>query len=1200
MSYTVAGRGVAATGMRLNRPAAVTVRLYSRTDALSTNNGSSLALGPSPDDSPSSVTNAAGQPENSLKDLELPIPTAPFEPIDSETAARRAEKSNAKHKPKLKSKRPKSSIEDAPGMVDPNDPFSQVLAAYTQAEQAAKEQQLEAPADVFVAIDPEAQARENEPKAHYEKDNSKGSLWVRDPKNVAAAAKVLQDVVKAMQSVQEALKAQQPVENLTDLLAEVAEAAAQAKYIYEDLDYSDREIQTVEDEPACDLKSKLQARRRLEYRLRDGLKKVEKVKDLAIVVMERVFKEKASLDKKSTTELSEYTPVTSKARARALHTKKKNETALLGAGREFLESMPRLELAMREMEQPPRSDEDGQGDLDDQHRYPVLELPTDQAKLKALPRGFYDMTDFEQQEELWIVGVEDRLGREWELPDPGKHTAYIHDYPPYSPSKIIGMLHRWRNRTWTPHQWEMARAIAGNRSLRFPVLTAQAFLRRHMLLARRRGVALKMERYLGGTKEWKTRLAKVEGELGVTEADIKQWLWILSPRSGDMQVHRFLRSDCRKPLFLLHLILAKDRQIREPMNFLELIQYIRENYILADRPQEELNHPRYKGQGRSMSWWHYLVFLYRLVWHCREAWPAAMPVLARLTAEYIGVMRLETKARALTGYQARSLLLNKALQYFSWPARIRPIDHMEHNWAAQRHLLRLAATAEPPLVMDKNGYRGVRAVLVALEKTKGEARNADRIAQTWPPYRRPFDGIDERRDPEDDLSRSAKAGMLVRAAGYSDDIVDRALGALGGSTFGQAPTIQTRSPPPRFYSGQRSSQNILSEWAAQVRATRNAREAWIVFQNPPESGIRPSAPVYAEMFEKLYAREVIKSSVVRPGDAKEVFPVYDVNLTEFEIARLTPPRPAELYDTMLQDKVMPTMHCLVVLIRNAPSKTAALQYLNDSPFKEHVQVLSEPISQSSIESQKRLASLPLHIFNAWIGLLCRLHTREFRKDSLISEAPTPKSSAENADSDPDFIRARAEDEQRARDASRGGSILEAIELTTRFQRYNGRAANHDKAPWHTILKALAGPKMLYSRLGAEFNNPETLMTFLQIYERTAISKGTDPVAFEALCVMIRKTLKLATFKGEGGKMVPRPFIAAHKLLEKLLAKAHRLAVRHFEELARPLGGPEQPQPRQPLHNEPEARDEFDIDDFEPETASTETTSPPPPIIPRNP
>ncbi|KAL2176615.1 uncharacterized protein P884DRAFT_202610 [Thermothelomyces heterothallicus CBS 202.75] len=764
------------------------------------------------------------------------------------------------------------------------------------------------------------------------------------------------------------------------------------------------------------------------------------------------------------------------------------------------------------------------------HELPFLQLPTDPAKLKALPTGFSDMTEQEQQEELWIVHAEERLGKEWELEDPGKHAPYNHDYPPYSPSKVIGMLHRWRNRAWTAQQWRLARAIAGNRSLRLPVLTAQAFLRRHTLLARRRGVELKIERYLGGTKEWKARLAELESQTGVSEADIKQWLWILSPERGDAKIQRFLKSKCRKPLFLLQLLLAKDKKIHEPATFLGLLKFMRENYVLADRPQDELNHPAYKGQGRAVTWWHYLVFLYRLVWHCREGWPAAMPLLARLTADYIGTMRLDSKARALTGYQARSLVLNKSLRYFSWPARVRPIDHMEHNWAAQRHLLRLAATAEPPLVMDQNGYRAVRAVLIALRKTKGEARNADRSAQTWPPYRRTLDGIDERRDPEDDLSRSAKAGILVRAAGYSDDVVDRALSALGGSTFGQAPTIQTRSLPPAFYSGRLASHNIFAEWAAQLRATRNAREAWIVFENPPEPGLRPTAQIYGEMFEKLYARPASESPAIRPGDVKEAFPVYDSNLSEFEIARLTPPSPEELYDLMLlQDKLRPTGFCLAVLIRNSPSRATALRYLGDSPYKPCIQALRVPASRADAESLKALSELPLNIFNAWIAMLCRLHTR----------APQEKSA--RPDSRPNA------------EGAHGGSIPEAITLATAFQAHNAKAAHRDRQPWHTIMQALAGRKVLYSQRGAEFNVLETLTTFLRIYERTTASKGIDPVAFEALCLMIRKALKLMTFeKVEGGKMVPRPYIADTAVMEKLLWRAHRYAVKTFEMLTSPV------------------------------------------------
>jgi DNA (cytosine-5)-methyltransferase 1 len=782
--------------------------------------------------------------------------------------------------------------------------------------------------------------------------------------------------------------------------------------------------------------------------------------------------------------------------------------------------------------------------------FPHLELPTDPDQLRSLPTGFLEMTEMEQQEELWIARAEEQLGREWLLPDTGKHRRYGKDFTPYSPSKVLGMLHRWRHRAWTPDQWQLARAIAGNKSLRLPVLAAQAFLRRHTLLARRRDVDLKMERYLGATEDWKGRLAQLENETGISEADIKQWLWILSPVSGDIKLQRFFQSKCRKPLFLLQILLAKDKKIQEPATFLALVRYIKENYILAERPQDELDHPAYKSQGPAMTWHHYMGFLYRLVWHCREGWPAAMPLLARLTADFLVTIRLDSGARAMTGPQARALVLNKSLQYFSWPARVRPIDHMEHNWAAQRHMLRLAASTEPPLVMDQNGYRAVRAVLIALQKTKGEAKNADRAAKTWPPYRRTLDGIDERRDPEDDLSRSAKAGMLVRAAGYNDDIVDRALSALGGSMFGQSPTIQTRSLPPPFFSGSRSSHNIYLEWAAQLKATRNAREAWVVFENPPQPNLRPDLAVYGEMFEKLYARPITESPAIRPGDAKEVFPIHDGNLSEFEIARLTPPSPEELYDMMLQDKLKPTRKCLVVLVKNAPSKMAALRYLNDSPYYASVGALKVPVSKADKKSLVELSKLPLSVFNAWITMLCRLHTRAPREETVVDD---PAEKTDGAKVVAAGSNSNVAHQDMPREVSQAGSIQEAISLTTAFHRHNTKAASNDRHPWHTIMEALAGRKVLYSRMGAEYNLLETLMTFLKVFERTTTSQGVDPRSFEALCVMIRKALKLTTFEqAEEGKMVPRAHIAGTALLDKLLFKAHRYAVKTFAAITAPV------------------------------------------------
>jgi len=785
--------------------------------------------------------------------------------------------------------------------------------------------------------------------------------------------------------------------------------------------------------------------------------------------------------------------------------------------------------------------------------FPVLKYPQDPELQKALPRGFHDMTFEEQQEELWIVYSEKLLGTKWPLPPKGeKHREYVDDYPAYSPPKVLGMLYRWRARKWRAHEWRLARAIALNRSLRLPVLATQAFLRRHALLARRRGVAVKIETYLGTTEEWKARVAELEATTGITEADIKQWVWILSPQSGDLKIQRFLASECRKPFFLVMLLLAKDKTIKEPAVLMGLLKYIRENYILRERPEDEMNHPAYKEQGRAMSWWHFLVLLYRLVWHVREEWPAVFPVLAHMTAEFIQTIPVDSQSRSMTGAQARSVVLNKALQYFAWPARIRPLVHMEHNWAAQRYLLRLATSSEPPLVIMQNGYRAIRQVLIALSKTKGEARNVERASKTWPPYRRAVDGMDERRPPEDDLSRSSKAGILVREAGYADEFVDRTLSALGGSLFGDSPTIQSRALSPPFFYGSRAGFNIFVEWAAQVKATRNAREAWIVFLNPPEPGLRPDLRVYAEMFDKLFARPVSDHPAIRPGDVKEVFPVHDGNLSKFEIARLTPPTPDELYDMMLQDKLRPAGKCLAILVRNAPSKQEALRYLRDSPFAAYIDPLMNRLKWHDAESMKTLARLPPPIFNAWIRMLCRTHMRktgevrlETNKNGLSSQDTT----AEMVINDPHLA---GEDRVLERQIAKGYSILEAIALTRAFQTYNKRSAYGDKQPWHTIMEALAGPKVLYSRFGALFNPLETLTVFLEIYQRTTISKGVDPIAFEALCVMMRKTLMLSTFVVENGKLAPRQFIAYQSPVENQILRAHRLAREAFRDLVNPV------------------------------------------------
>jgi DNA (cytosine-5)-methyltransferase 1 len=755
---------------------------------------------------------------------------------------------------------------------------------------------------------------------------------------------------------------------------------------------------------------------------------------------------------------------------------------------------------------------------------PRLELPTDPRLLKALPAGFRNMSDEDQQKELWIVKMEDELKSK--LPPAVVNTDTSRKLP-YSPTQVLAKLLRRRRSGLNEREWHLTTALACNRSLRFPVLTLQAFLRRQCLLARSHGVQLEIEQYLETPQEWKYRMDELEKQTGITEADIKQWLWILAPKSGDEQWERFFSSQCRKPLFLVLSLLAKDKKIREPTTLVRVVQYIRENYVFIDRPLADANHPKYETQGRHLTWFHFLVVLHRLVWHTREQYPAAYPLLASLVADYIETIPADSEGNAFTGTQARSAVLNKALSYLAWPARTRPLDHMEYNWAAQQHLLQLAVASDPPLVIVQNGYRSIRSVLIALGKSKEEIRNVERLVPTWPPFRRTVDGIDERRPPEEFLSRSGKAGLLARAAGYEDENVDEAQNALSGSTLGESPTIQTRSLQPEYTSEERASENIYAKWVAQIRATRNAREAWKVFQTPPQPGLHRTAQVYGEMFEKLFAPPVADSPFLRPGDVTEAFPVHDGNLTDFEIARITPPTPEALYNRMVyEDMVRPTGRCLEVLVRNAPSKGAALRYLSDSPYGRFIQALARPFVEHDDETMKLLAYIPVRVFNAYIELLCRLHKRphkhaleEWERDR--TDATTPWSFR--------------------------GYIREAVILTVKFHQQHPYINECDKVPWNTVMQALAGPKILYSLRGHEYNLIETLMAFLNMYEGSAGYKGIDPISFEALCVMIRKVMKLATlvFKAEGGEPEVRRWIPHMGAYEGLLLRGHWFAVRSF-------------------------------------------------------
>jgi DNA (cytosine-5)-methyltransferase 1 len=443
-------------------------------------------------------------------------------------------------------------------------------------------------------------------------------------------------------------------------------------------------------------------------------------------------------------------------------------------------------------------------------------------------------------------------------------------------------------------------------------------------------------------------------------------------------------------------------------------------------------------------------------------------------------------------------------------------------------LLTYSAGLDRQLILNEASYRSIRGTILGLEKSQDEEKVSIRSRRTWPPYREEWDGTDERRRFEDDLSRSVKAGIYSREAGYPEVEYDRAIGALGGAMLGRWPTVQTRSGKPRLWTGRLTSLNIYSTWAAQVKATRSANEAWKMFESPPEQGLKPNFQVYAEMFEKLLAHQVLDPSSAIPGESREVFPPYEVNLTSVEKARLQPPSVQELYERMLRAGNRPVGKCLALLVAHSSSHREARQYLLDSPFREYVSTLTD--TNSEMPTLQSLRKIPLPIFNAYISLLCKL----------------PSDESQEASSTDSHIR----------------RAIKLVSIRLSPSTPEGRVY---KSPWHSIVRALA---MARHRSGnAEQPRTETLSTLLDLIDQVQRQMGMDVILFEQLSIAVFRAMS-AIFLGDASPTFMSESDGSYRIslssqggndgvasvLEqdvRLLQRAHSMLVSAFEDLSRP-------------------------------------------------
>ncbi|KAJ4387741.1 hypothetical protein N0V93_008341 [Gnomoniopsis smithogilvyi] len=607
------------------------------------------------------------------------------------------------------------------------------------------------------------------------------------------------------------------------------------------------------------------------------------------------------------------------------------------------------------------------------------------------------------------------------------------------------------------------RKVAKSNSPRLAVLAHQLVLRRDQALLEK-----DLQELLMDPLQWRKRLNKFSMK-GIQEDDVHHWVWILQADDTDTKVDRLVASDRFVPIFVLMAILRFDERMVKGSSLVKIYDYLAKTYIDSSSKspralKEEVATGSYRrklnGMG-NMTPSNFVLVIRRLVHHCLTTFPSSLPMIARLVVSYIGLVpdKIPKATGRPTGYRIRCMLFNHALCTFRRTPVLFPLANLPHNWKAQKILLSYSAGLKRPLVISRWSYRAIRMVLIGLKKSQEEKMAASRYAKTWPPYIKQLDGTDEARDRAQYLSRSVKAGILKQSEGYSHDLVDHAVDTLGGSLPGRAVTIQTRSAPRGLWKHQHRSLQILAYWAAKVKATRNAHEAWQVFNEPPMAGVQPDFQVYAEMRRQ------------------ETYPPHLANLTELERERVRPCSAQELYEKMVRSGQRPVHQCLTVLIRNAPSLDRAAEYLNDSPLHKDA---VENMTRSLTPLYQYLVQIPIPIFDSYIALLC---SRQGRRRWVPDRDHKPQ---------PGIIRSY-------------DHLKRAIQLICARLGPRRKPA---MSPWHTVMRALANTRLVMRpHLSWAEDDLDALKTMITLFDAHTASQGLHPVPFDCLCRCILKVMR---------------------------------------------------------------------------------------------
>ncbi|GAB7331876.1 hypothetical protein MBLNU13_g03813t2 [Cladosporium sp. NU13] len=378
----------------------------------------------------------------------------------------------------------------------------------------------------------------------------------------------------------------------------------------------------------------------------------------------------------------------------------------------------------------------------------------------------------------------------------------------------------------------------------------------------------------------------------------------------------------------------------------------------------------------------FLIFS-RLARHARHVWPDALPSVAEYLVRFLPDIRPNGKGDASSAAQTVTFMLNKAMYLISEPTAVSPFKNIHHQEAAVIRLLSAMAEHDPPLQIAREGYRAVIRLQLAMGKTENEQQWAALKALSWPPWKEDRTSMDSEIGPEHGISRARATLSRMKEAGYAPQSWEEIAGVYTGWDVDGTPTIQTRVVLPVWNAGKRARNHEIAQrhnaslWAARIRTTRTAQEAWACYLAFEDTQLPADESVLLAILKKLHKedlrlrklettnREVLREHnnpqrSVYPGDSQEVEPL-PPSTHLYTYTRTSPPSAHEFCIQVQDHGIHLRDQCLAFLISNAVSFKDGLEYVKTAEFQ-----------YPAVGGVHTLdARLPNVLFFAYVKFLCR-------------------------------------------------------------------------------------------------------------------------------------------------------------------------------------------------------------------------------------